>query len=81
MIPQHSSSRHLLCFMFHSLGAETVKQAPGLHFGRVRSFYGSEPMHPSQCLLASPIEVADGDLGGSETWWMDARRRSNSGSR
>jgi hypothetical protein len=58
MIPQHSSSRHLLCFMFHSLGAETVKQAPGLHFGRVRSFYGSEPMHPSQCLLASPIKVA-----------------------
>ena len=28
MIPQHSSSQHLLCFMFHPLGRETVKQAP-----------------------------------------------------
>ena len=32
MIPRHSSPEHLLCFMFHRLGCETVKQASGRCF-------------------------------------------------
>jgi hypothetical protein len=32
MIPPHSSPKHLLCFMFHRLGCETVKQASGRCF-------------------------------------------------
>ena len=39
MILRHSSAEHLLCFMFHRLGRETVKQASGPCF---RRFQGGE---------------------------------------
>ena len=34
MNQMHSSGEHLLCFTFHSLGRETVKQRLGARFSR-----------------------------------------------
>jgi hypothetical protein len=43
MIPQHSSRHHLLCFMFHHLGGETVKQARRMRFDIIARLEQQKP--------------------------------------
>jgi hypothetical protein len=56
MTPQHSSGKHLLCFMFHALGGETVEQAPGARFGSIRALRIARAMQLSQCSWRTAAE-------------------------